>query len=201
MDTSLAVDTLEVDEEDEQKHDEEIVGQTAGAVTCYPIGIISDQYFGSRRKPFVFFACFCLGMGNIALLSCTTLQQMIWVCILLGAANGMYLTMDTSLAVDTLEVDEEDEQKHDEETPEGGGEKSLHSHDGAAQLLGVWGVFGFIGSALGPLIGGMTLLVLGKKDAGPTQFYSMKGYEGVFLLSAFYFLCSSLSLLFVRKKG
>ena len=33
-----------------------IIGQSAGALTCYPVGILSDQYFNGRRKPFVYTA-------------------------------------------------------------------------------------------------------------------------------------------------
>ena len=43
----------------------------------------------------------------------------------------------------------------------------VHDHKDTAQLLGVWGVFGFIGSATGPpLAGGIILLVFGRKGAG-----------------------------------
>lgn len=33
-----------------------IIGQSAGALTCFPVGILSDQYFDGRRKPFVYIA-------------------------------------------------------------------------------------------------------------------------------------------------
>jgi hypothetical protein len=153
-----------------------IIGQSSGAITCYPVGILSDQYWNGRRKPFVYAACILLAIGNLALVMCTTLNQMIGVCILLGASNGMYLTMDTSLAVDTLEKDEEVVvmEESTSNTDKGNDEKSTivqqqqqqqQKDDGAAQLLGVWGVFGFIGSALGPLIGGTALLVIGNIPA------------------------------------
>ena len=174
-----------------------IIGQTAGAITCYPIGIISDQWFGGRRKPFVYISCICLALGNLTLILCTELRQMMWVSILLGAANGMYLTMDTSLAVDTLDLGAVDKNGADDKTK---GDAS-HTHEGAAQLLGVWGVFGFVGSATGPLIGGLVLLLVGRQDTNPGQFYSLEGYKYLFSLTAFYFLCSAVSLAFVRKKG
>ena len=122
-----------------------------------------------------------LSIGNLALLYCHTLSQMVWVCVLLGASNGMYLTMDTSLAVDTLDVGDPsnvEEQKTNKEINEleantndssctnlneEKNEPSTNNDNdhGAAQLLGIWGVFGFVGSALGPLIGGTALLLLG----------------------------------------
>ena len=239
--------------------------QTAGAITCYPIGIISDQYFGSRRKPFVYLSCICLGVGNLTLVYCTELRQMMWVVALLGAANGIYLTMDTSLAVDTLKTDADvdadvgvdvdaddnvdidlsfgellvvdDDLSFDDDlaadglvSNEGLGldidpdpdsrkqnqdvkvkvKEDNHNHNDAAQLLGVWGVFGFIGSATGPLIGGISLVLFGRigngngrdTDANDSDdFYSLEGYEILFSLSAFYFLCSAVSLAFVQKKG
>lgn len=167
-----------------------IVGQCAGAFTCLPIGIVSDKYFGGQRKIFVYISCIFLGMGNVLLLFCNHLIHMILVCVLLGAANGIYLTMDTSLAVDTLDVDMDETQDI----------QSNGNHEGAAQLLGVWGVFGFVGSASGPLIGGLALLFFGR-DADATKFYSPRGYEYLFVLSAFYFFCSAFTLAFVQKKG
>jgi hypothetical protein len=172
-----------------------IAGQCAGALTCLPVGIISDKYFGGHRKIFVYISCICLGMANVLLLFCNHLVHMILVCVLLGAANGVYLTMDTSLAVDTLEVGEDnDEQRSSCEMED----KKSDVH--AAQLLGVWGVFGFVGSASGPLIGGLALLVFGR-DADSNKFYSARGYTYLFVLSAFYFLCSAFTLTFVKKKG
>jgi hypothetical protein len=190
-----------------------IVGQSAGAITCYPIGIISDQYFNSRRKPFVYVACVCLGLGNLGLVFCTEFRQMMWVVALLGAANGVYLTMDTSLAVDTLEPDVKSDAEADVNVDPNADvnaaayletkneDDHVHDHKDTAQLLGVWGVFGFIGSATGPLAGGIILLVFGRKGADSEQFYSLKGYEYLFSLTAFYFLCSAVSLAFVQKKG
>eukprot|EP00563_Minutocellus_polymorphus_P001669 CAMPEP_0181043974 /NCGR_PEP_ID=MMETSP1070-20121207/13007_1 /TAXON_ID=265543 /ORGANISM="Minutocellus polymorphus, Strain NH13" /LENGTH=550 /DNA_ID=CAMNT_0023122365 /DNA_START=1 /DNA_END=1650 /DNA_ORIENTATION=- len=162
-----------------------MITTAAGAVTCYPVGIISDRFFGGRRKPFVYGACAILALSNIALLWCTTIRQMACVCATLGSANGVYLTMDTSLAVDTLDVLSELEEEvaaekgdnaKDEEVT---GEDSLlfsrstemaaeaviskgKKHDGAAQLLGIWGVAGFVGSALGPLVGGPLLFYFGR---------------------------------------
>ena len=59
-----------------------------GAVTCYPVGILSDFYCGGRRKPFVYLACILLSLSCILLYHCTTLGQMVRGCALWGAANG-----------------------------------------------------------------------------------------------------------------
>mmetsp|Transcript_21861 Transcript_21861/g.30719 ORF Transcript_21861/g.30719 Transcript_21861/m.30719 type:complete len:649 (+) Transcript_21861:30-1976(+) len=170
-----------------------IIAQIAGAITCYPIGYISDKYFEKKRKPFVYLACLILSTAYISMLFCNTLDQMSIVVIFFGAANGMYLTMDTSLAVDTLPDD----------------------NDIAAQLLGVWGVFGFIGSACGPLIGGLILFFVGKKGLSHSlelhkniedsnsdeNYYNFIGYIGLMCISALYFIISAASLSFVKKKG
>ena len=178
-----------------------IIAQMSGAFTCLPVGVLSDKYLNGRRKPFVYLSCLLLGIGYLSLLLCSTLNQIMGICVLLGAANGMYLTMDTSLAVDTLPGcsgnkrdplivhDENDELEADQDP------------HGAGQLLGVWGVFGFIGSALGPLIGGMSLFLLGKPKENEAYYYSTRGYTVLFSLSACYFFCAAISLTFIHKKG
>ena len=212
-----------------------MITTAAGALTCYPVGIISDRYFEGRRKPFVYGACAVLALSNIALLWCTTIRQMAIVCSTLGSANGVYLTMDTSLAVDTLdvlsEVQEEAIAVEKEEVSEDdsllpSGEMTDHGsnncssntegkkkHDGAAQLLGIWGVAGFVGSALGPLVGGPLLFYFGRAqqtfspvDGGggeeenddDDEGYSWQGYAVVLSLSAAYFACSATTLAWIR---
>ena len=132
--------------------------------------------------------------------------------------------MDTSLAVDTLDVLSEVQEEAAAETEDNvnvheedaGEESSLllstatemaaeamiskgKKHDGAAQLLGIWGVAGFVGSALGPLVGGPLLFYFGKseqedEDGG----YSWGGYAVVLTLSAAYFACSAATLAWIR---
>jgi hypothetical protein len=81
---------------------------------------------GSRRRPLVYLACAILASSTFSLIFCRTLDEMVTVVLIFGGANGMYLTMDTSLAVDTLPPEDET----------GDGES------GSAQLLGIWGVAG-----------------------------------------------------------
>jgi len=177
-----------------------IVGQCAGAITCYPIGILSDKYFGSKRRPFLYFSCAVLAFGNICLLWCSTLSEMVKDCLLLGAANGIYLTMDTSIACDTLDS-------------EGDGIEKNNGDKGAAELLGIWGVFGFLGTALGPLIGAMVLMSVGKANLNDQnqsdmidgneesmKYNSFLAYVIVFSLSALYFSCSALSLTRIKNQ-
>lgn len=127
-----------------------IVGQLAGAVTCVPVGIASDRYFSGRRKPFVYLACFMLAATTFGTIFARTMQDMVIVMVILGGANGIYLTMDTSLAVDTLPTEFDDK-------------------NGSAQLLGIWGVAAFLGSALGPMIGGPVLYYVGSEPVNTTD--------------------------------
>jgi len=160
-----------------------ILGQCAGALTCYPVGYASDKVFGGSRKPFIYVACTILASTTFCIMFLTTMDQMIVACLVLGGANGMYLTMDTSLAVDTLAADQEDDGSN-------------------AQLLGVWGVAGFVGSALGPLVGGPLLYIFGNpvEEADGAIEYSAHGYAIVLAMSAFYYVCSALTLTLIRSK-
>jgi MFS family permease len=159
-----------------------ILGQCAGALTCYPVGLASDRLFGGRRKPFVYLACATLALSMFSLLFCTTMTQVTLIGLVLGGANGMYLTMDTSLAVDTLPKD--------------------HGLDGSdtAQLLGVWGVAGFVGSAMGPLIGGPLLYIVGGTDGTDIAEYTIKGYSVIICASSFYFCLSAFILRHVNDE-
>jgi hypothetical protein len=166
-----------------------ILGQCSGAVTCYPVGLASDYLFGGRRKPFVYLACAILAGAMIALLFSTTMTHVTIIGLVLGGANGMYLTMDTSLAVDTLPK-----------------ENGLDGSE-TAQLLGVWGVAGFVGSALGPLLGGPLLYLVGHQNESSSsngsetglEEYSLKGYAVIICLSAFYFCLSAFVLRYVSN--
>lgn len=85
-----------------------VLGQISGAFICYPVGVISDRFLGGQRKPFVYLACAILGGVTLSMIFAKTMEQMTVLASVLGAANGMYLTMETSLAVDTLPQDYED---------------------------------------------------------------------------------------------
>jgi Major Facilitator Superfamily len=168
-----------------------IVGQVAGSLVPLPVGYWSDHLGGpntsvqARRVPFVYFSCAVLGIATLSLLLVRDLQQMTVACFVLGAANGMYLTMDTSLAVDTLPSE-------------------FEGDSGSAQLLGVWGVAAFLGATLGPMIGGPLLYFVGAKDPDPAQIgpareeYSLAGYAVLLSLSATYFLLSAATLRLLR---
>jgi Major Facilitator Superfamily len=167
-----------------------IIGQCSGALTCYPVGIVSDRLWNCQRQPFVYAACAVLTTATLSLVWARTFSDMIFFCIILGAANGVYLTAETSLAVDTL--------PHE-----------LDGDHGSAQLLGIWGVAAFLGSALGPMIGGPLLYLFGQPDtdgalklsagdASSEAEYTITGYAVVLSLSAMYFFCSAITLRYLN---
>jgi MFS family permease len=125
----------------------------------------------------------------IGMIFATSMDQMMILCMILGAGNGMYLTAETSLAVDALPHSRNKE------------EEGLSVSGGNAQLLGIWGVAAFLGTTLGPMIGGPLLFFFGsnpeKLDEG--QDYSIEGYSLILGLSAIYFLFSALALQWINK--
>jgi len=148
-----------------------VIGMFFGALTSLPAGYISDSILGGNRRPLAYLSCLVLSLGNMLLPQMSNMHDLGLLCAMLGAANGSYLAMDTSLAVDCLQRGEHEllgEQQHN------GDEEFLHDDEsndecnngrggdqGAARLLGAWGVFGFAGSALGPLVGGIILYLVG----------------------------------------
>jgi MFS family permease len=157
----------------------------------YPVGMASDRLMGGQRKPFIYLACFMLSGVMFAMIFASTMHQMVILCMILGAANGIYLTTETSLAVDALPHARRGEEE----------ETSSSVSGGDAQLLGLWGIASFIGSALGPLIGGPLLYFFGseKDQLDEGQDYSIRGYALVLGLSALYFLLSALALQGVKR--
>ncbi|GKY97022.1 hypothetical protein MPSEU_000661000 [Mayamaea pseudoterrestris] len=156
-----------------------ILGQCAAALTCYPVGVLSDKVLGGKRKPFVYLSCAVLCAATAAIIWARTLSDMMHLCLIIGAANGVYLTMDTSLAVDTLP--KAFELEHDDSI-------------GSAQLLGVWGVAALLGTTLGPMDDGCAATTDTYDES-----YTIYGYAVVLGLSSFYYLLSAWSLCYVRS--
>ena len=90
--------------------------------------------------------------------------------------------METSLAVDTLPKD-----------------YNVGPSGGNAQLLGIWGVAAFLGSALGPMIGGPLLYFFGQDHTNDGQDYTIRGYTILLSLSTLYFLLSAICLRSVKN--
>jgi len=150
-----------------------VIGLACGLMTTYPAGLLSD-YLQNGRKIYIYVACCMMASGSVGMIFCSTLPP-VWVILgLNGAFNGVYLTMDYAIAIDTLPNQEE-----------------------AARFLGLWGVAAFIGSALGPVVGGPVLYFAG--DATAAGEFSRWGYGILFVLSALYLLMSSFLLRYVEN--
>lgn len=70
---------------------------------------------------------------------------------------------------------------------------------GHAQLLGIWGVAGFIGLALGPLLSGPLLFFVGSQQGNEMEEYSRRGYAAIFSLAAARFFFSAVTLRFIKN--
>jgi len=155
-----------------------------GAITAYPIGYLSD-YIGNVRNLYVKMSCTLLAVSVIALIGCNTLEQVMVLSVVIGGANGSYLAMGTSIAIDTLP-----------------------NREDTAHFLGIWRVAGLVGSIIGPVVGILFLMFIGSVTNTDNQHedhvisgsnegqqtYAIQSYEVLMLLSAIYFCCSALSL-------
>ena len=151
------------------------VAQFTAALTALPVGFASDSLETPPRQ-YIYLSCFLLAGGNAVLVLCRTTFDLVLLSALLGAANGSYLTMDTHLAINTLP-----------------------DKAGAAKYLGIWGVASFIGTALGPMVGGPLLYFVGKTDVAGT--YDIKGYGVLMTASVVYFALAAFVLRGVGGNG
>ncbi|GMI49186.1 hypothetical protein TrCOL_g9038 [Triparma columacea] len=157
-----------------------VVAQVGAAAAAFPVGKISDGWGGGARKPFIYASCFTLAIGNLAFCTTKTLGNALKVAAAVGIGNGGYLAMDSALAVDTLP------------------DRTL-----AARFLGIWGVASFVGTALGPLVGGPVLYVVGEgRERGERgeEGFGDEGYRALLMMSVGYFAMAAWVLRKVEKK-
>ena len=81
-----------------------VVSQISGALVCYPVGWMSDKYFGGRRKPFVYVACTLLGGITSSMIFAKNMDNMTTLCFFFGAANGKF-ELFLSIAVLFVEME------------------------------------------------------------------------------------------------
>jgi len=148
-----------------------VIGQICGSLAAYPVGYLSD-YLNNGRKIYIYISCAIMALVNLGYIFCYSVWPVYILSGVIGAANGAYLTMDYAIAVDTLP-----------------------SKDEAARFMGVWGVGAFIGTALGPAIGGPLLYFAGATDT-PGQF-SRLGYALLQISSAVYLTLAAYLLKYV----
>lgn len=162
-------DTLNISESESEKFTSTlaVVGQCFGVLTAFPVGYLSDRLSNGRKK-YIYISCAIMALGNIAFIYVSSKNAIIAITCTVGAANGAYLTMDGALAFD-----------------------ALPSKDEAARFMGIWGIGAFIGTALGPLIGGPILMANLDDETGG---YTAVGYTLLLGLSAVYLAGSALTL-------
>jgi MFS family permease len=150
------------------------IAQLAAAMSAYPTGMLSDS-MGKGRKKFIYASCFVLAAGNFGFIFSRSLLAVCVISFLVGIGNGGYLAMDSALAIDTLP-----------------------DHSQAARFLGIWGVASFLGTALGPLVGGPILYFIGSTDEPGV--YSILGYAVLLMMSVAYFTIAAVVLKKVKAR-
>lgn len=148
------------------------IGQLSACVTAYPIGLLSD-HFGQRRT-FIYISCACLALGNLAFIFARSFNVVMIISGLVGLGNGAYMVTDSSLAMDTLP------------------DKAA-----SAKFLGIWGVASFVGTALGPMVGGPLLYLVGQ--TGQEGVYSIWGYASLLSFAFVYFVLAAVVLIKVSQ--
>jgi len=133
-----------------------VLAQVVGCVCSFPLARLSGRI---GRKRVIYGACATMaGTFAVYIVAPTVGEHGSWPLVLAGAlcygvGSGAYLSVDYALALDCL--------------PKG---------KTAAEAFGLWGVAGFAGSAVGPLVGGF-LLSAGRVHSGlEGEAYSFMGY-------------------------
>ena len=136
-----------------------ILMQCVGMVTSIPLGKLSNRL---GRKPMIYMSCLFMVCTFLLYVLAPLVPKLAWpvvvaAAVLYGIGSGAYLSVDYALALDCL--------------PEG---------KTSAEALGLWGVVGFFGSTLGPVVGGY-LLSLTKSGDEASGSYPFAGYASIML--------------------
>lgn len=150
-----------------------VVGLTGSMMTAYPSGKASDS-LKNGRKIYIYVSCGVMAGGMMLFIACETLPPVYILMGVIGGAQGCFQTMDYCLALDSLPNQKE-----------------------AARFMGIWGVAAFVGSSVGPAIGGPTLYYVGQTDV-PGSF-SRAGYACVWTIGAIYMLISAFVLRYLKN--
>ena len=149
------------------------IGQISGALSAYPSAILSDSI---GRKPVVAFAC----MGLISIYVGFMVEHNLRIVLMMGAFfgmfNGVYLSVDYALAIDTLP-----------------------SRSDPAQSLAVWGIASFIGTSVGPAILGPVLFVTQEVNPETGKLTNtLDGYRYALGISCFWMFLAAATLKLIR---
>lgn len=137
-----------------------VCAQLVGAAVTIPASQMSNRM---GRKPVIYCACatMCCTFGLYVV--APTVAGGSWPVVLVagliyGVGSGAYLSVDYALALDCLPAGKT-----------------------AAEAFGLWGVAGFAGSSLGPVVAGL-LLTSCRGTVDTTAAYSFPGYALVMLV-------------------
>merc|ERR550534_390966 len=164
-------DMIHVDNPDRTLSILAVVGLFGSMLTAYPAGKMSDS-LNNGRKIYIYVSCGIMALSMTMFSGCETLKNVYILMCIIGLAQGCYQTMDYSIALDTLPDPKQ-----------------------AARYMGIWGVAAFVGSSLGPMIGG-PLLWSNRTDIDGQ--YSRFGYTVIWCLGAFYMVLSAFVLTFLK---
>ena len=142
-------------------------------LAAYPSALLSDR---TGRKPVVAFACagfVCIYVGFMVV---HRLRLVLLMGAAFGALNGVYLSVDYALAVDTLPNRSE-----------------------PAESLAVWGVASFLGTSIGPAVLGPILYANQEVDPDTGRVRNTpEGYVYALSVSAFFMVLAALALKLIR---
>lgn len=134
-----------------------VVSAQCVAVLCaYPLGLLSEKI---GRKKLIYAACFGMASTYAIYLFAPLAGEKHKMTVIYvtsayyGLGSGCYLAVDYALALDCLPPPE---------------------IRGTSEALGLWGISGFLGSSIGPMLGGVLLEVFGNWGEG--GHYSFNGY-------------------------
>eukprot|EP00457_Paulinella_chromatophora_P004574 gb/GEZN01004586.1/.p1 GENE.gb/GEZN01004586.1/~~gb/GEZN01004586.1/.p1 ORF type:complete len:442 (-),score=28.01 gb/GEZN01004586.1/:551-1876(-) len=150
-------------------------GQLAATVVAVPAGSLSQH---TGRKIMIVVGCISMSIVYAAFILIDQLEIVLLMGFVYGMGNGVFLSVDYALALDTLPVDGENN----------------------ARDLGMWGVAAFLGSTLGGAIGGVLLNFIGAPPSSVSSlvvgepFYMYRGYLAL-LLSGICYLALAVALL------
>jgi len=123
-----------------------------GCCIAVPSGQCSNK-FGRKRTIYLSAAIMILAMVTFLTVPFLGAEWLIYICaVVYGAGSGVYLSVDYALALDCIPK-----------------KKTV------AESLGLWGVAGFLGTAVGPVLGGIFLDYCSYTIKGK-QLYTYTGY-------------------------
>lgn len=157
------------------------ISTVAGLCSSFPLGIASDNP-KVGRKALIYFACAVMGSVYIGYCLVPSLigpgDMGMLAIYILGGIYGFgfagYSSVDYALALDCLPPDKQ---------------------KGSSESLGLWGIAGFVGSMLGPLVGGAILAF----HAAPSGGYTHIGYILMMSMGVGFFILSALVTSLIKQ--